>query len=36
MKLLEFHLMFSDILDKLINSLLPLPAIWTPPGHDFV
>ena len=26
----------SDIDNKVMNTLLLLPAIWTLPGHDFV
>ena len=27
--------LISDNIDNLVNCLLPLPAIWTLPGHDF-
>ena len=33
---LQFCLLVSDIVDNSINTLEPLDAIWTLPGHTFV
>ena len=33
--LLQFCFMPSDKIDNLRNLLVPLPAIWTLPGHHF-
>ena len=30
------HVLSSDIADNIFYPLLPLPAVWTQPGHDFV